>query len=252
MSSKQLDKYYSTAVIVDKLLAQIENSSSKKYLEPSCGGGAFTRKLKGEVFAYDLLPECDNAVQQDFLSVTPFKVDIVVGNPPFGKMSNLAVKFFNHCAKFDPDIIAFVLPKTFNKPRFWGRLDSRYTLVWSKDCPKNSFTLDGEPYDVPCVMQVWEKKVRIENLPQNLQLFEEVPENIATVFIRRVGSKAGKIVDNYTPSSTYSIRCEDWVVEEIKKQSFKLNNFATNTVGVKSITLFEIEDILLKRYGGKQ
>ena len=34
--------------------------------------------------------------------------------PPFGKVSSLAIRFFNKCAQFS-DVIAFIIPRTFNK-----------------------------------------------------------------------------------------------------------------------------------------
>ena len=39
---------------------------------------------------------------------------LVIGNPPFGKISSLAVKFFNKSAEY-ADVIAFIVPRTLKE-----------------------------------------------------------------------------------------------------------------------------------------
>ena len=51
--------------------------------------------------AYDIEPKFSETICYDFLETEPLldrgKI-LVVGNPPFGKNSSLAVKFFNHAS----------------------------------------------------------------------------------------------------------------------------------------------------------
>ena len=39
---------------------------------------------------------------------------LVVGNPPFGKISSIAIKFFNKSAEY-ADCIAFIIPEHLNE-----------------------------------------------------------------------------------------------------------------------------------------
>lgn len=247
-----LDKFYTKKEVVELALSMVEILPTDLVVEPSCGDGAFVKALQVvgcRVDAYDILPECPEGIKQDFLTLQPYNCDVVVGNPPLGKNSSLAVEFFNHCAEFGPRNILFVLPKTFKKPRFWKRLSNKYVLDKQQDCPKNSFLVEGDEKDVPCVIQLWKREDRKDWLPSGLSLFKEVVHGTeGSFFIRRAGGKAGTIVDNYTPSSTYCVTTDVYTRQQLEKYKVKINSFAGNTAGVKSITLLEIEDILLWRY----
>ena len=54
-------------------------------IEPSAGGGSFSKQIKNCV-AYDLVPEDDTIIQQDFLKldISQFyeKKVLTIGNPP--------------------------------------------------------------------------------------------------------------------------------------------------------------------------
>lgn len=253
-----LDKFYTSASVADDFISFISSIVSlncKDVLEPSAGSGILAERLKrigSRVLAIDIEPDRENIIKQDFLTLTPEEIDIVVGNPPFGKNSSLAVKFFNVCADWSPEHICFILPNTFNKPRFWGRLDKRYSLIAKKQCPKNAFTFNGKSYDVPCVMQIWKKAARDLSLPNKLEVFEEAcPYADNIVFVRRVGGKAGCIVPTYTRSSTYCLSGNDRAVSLLKKYEQQFNKFSNNTAGVRSITLLEMEDIIFGRYANE-
>lgn len=252
VSKCKLDKFYTKPEVVELALGMLEILPTDAVMEPSCGNGAFVKKLSHigcSVVAYDIKPECPEGIEQDFLELLPYPCDVVVGNPPFGKNSSLAVEFFNYCAEFNPRNILFVLPKTFKKPRFWKRLSKKYVLDKQQDCPKNSFLASGDEKDVPCVIQLWKREERKDWLPSSLSLFKEVALGTkGAFFIRRAGGKAGTIVDNYTPSSTYCVTTDEYTRQQLDKYKEKINSFAGNTAGVKSITLLEIEDILLGRY----
>jgi hypothetical protein len=130
-------------------------------LEPSAGSGVFLSLLPPEKrVGIDLEPAHPEVVKQDFFTYEPpiGKAVCVVGNPPFGKNSSLAVNFFNHASLF-ADTIAFIFPRTFRKRSVQNRLDLNFHLDTEILLEKNSFhTPDGQLYDVPCVFQVWKKK----------------------------------------------------------------------------------------------
>ena len=98
---------------VDTLLRLYPNS--KKFLEPAAGNGSFSNYLrtKGTVDEFDITKRLDTCVEKNFLETnSTTKYDAVVTNPPFGRASNLAIKFFNHATKFS-DVIAFIVPSSW-------------------------------------------------------------------------------------------------------------------------------------------
>ena len=86
-------------------------------LEPSAGTGSFYKLMNPQKrIGLDIEPKYNGIIKQDFLIYNPdaSKSYICIGNPPFGKVSSLAIRFFNKCAQFS-DVIAFIIPRTFNK-----------------------------------------------------------------------------------------------------------------------------------------
>jgi hypothetical protein len=81
---------------------------------------------------------------------------LVLGNPPFGRQAKLAIEFINKASEI-ADTIAFVLPNTMTRYSAQSKVDSTLRLNKSILLPSNSFTLNGKPYDVPCVFQVWSR-----------------------------------------------------------------------------------------------
>jgi hypothetical protein len=69
------------------------------------------------------------------------------------------------------------------------------------------------------------------------------------MFIRRVGASAGKLVDAFTPSSTIMTRATQDTKDALIANYPGIRRLASMTAGVRSITLLEIEDVLLGRYG---
>jgi hypothetical protein len=168
--SKQLDKFYTSDDIAKRFVEIINTHFPlEQYdfvLEPSAGSGNILKYLPENSIGLDLEPEGDNIIQQDFFKYqSPYdpifnNIRIAcVGNPPFGSgyMNPLAKAFFNHAATFS-ELIAFIIPakwQTSWKVQF--QLDKSFGLYFTEFLPKNSFVLDGEPYDVPCCMQIWSK-----------------------------------------------------------------------------------------------
>lgn len=251
-SQKLLDKFYTKEDISETFCDVISRyvDSGSVIIEPSAGGGSFIEPIKKRWGSYsflDIAPEHVDVMMADFLTSSFQRGFVFIGNPPFGKNSSLAVKFFNHAASFEPKAICMIHPKTFMKPRFWDRLNSSYSIVHQYELPDNSFTFCSASYNVPCVAQIWMRKERPFILPTDLTLFGIgcCEENI---LIRRAGASAGKIVDQFTPSSTYKTNCSADTKHRLVDMYPEIRRLASLTAGVRSITLLEIEDILLGRY----
>ncbi len=66
------------------------------------------------------MPEHDEIIKQNYLELnyTKMREDFnkihIIGNPPFGRQSSLAIKFIKKCCEFS-NSISFILPKSFKK-----------------------------------------------------------------------------------------------------------------------------------------
>lgn len=161
-----LDKYYTKPEIAEKCIQFLsEHFPLKNCIEPSAGNGVFLKFLPQNTIAYDISPDNTAIIQQDFLTLTSLPADaIIVGNPPFGKRSALAINFFNHAASLNAKIIAMIFPVSFMK---WGvqkLLDERYGLVDYFFLDENSFTENGKDFNVRCVFQIWAQNPILSNL----------------------------------------------------------------------------------------
>ena len=123
---------------------------------------------------------------------------LVIGNPPFGQQNSIAVKFINHAAIF-ADRVAFILPISFKKESVQNRISLNMHLTYEEDLPKNSFTFNGDNYDVKCVFQIWDRKEekRIKKAKTNLNtnnMFDFVRKaDSPDAVIHRVGGRAGTV-----------------------------------------------------------
>lgn len=159
------DKFYTKPDVAkqcyETLLRVFPSIESSTFLEPSAGSGAFLPYLPRYV-AYDIAPEAPNIIRQDFLQLKPSEQHYtIIGNPPFGKRSKLAIEFFNHCAKFG-DVIAFILPISFLKWSVQKQLNSDFKLAFYQLLEPESFTANNQPYSVRCVFQIWARESEID------------------------------------------------------------------------------------------
>lgn len=184
--SKELDKFYTHPDIAKKFVGEIDRmfplNQYDLVVEPSAGSGNILQYLPDGSVGLDLEPEADNVIKQDFFEYDPGYHPLLnniriatIGNPPFGSgyMNPLAKGFFNHAAKFS-DLVAFIIPakwQTSWKVQF--QLDKSFGLYFTEMLPKNSFLFNGEPYDVPCCMQIWSKTN--PNKYQDLRITERPP-----------------------------------------------------------------------------
>ena len=94
----------------------------------------------------------------DFFDYCPQqdKKYLVFGNPPFGRGSSLAVKFFNKSAEF-ANCIAFIIPRTFKRVSIQNKLDLNFELIYDEDLPITPCCFTPKMTAKRC-FQVWVKK----------------------------------------------------------------------------------------------
>ena len=168
-----LDKFYTlpecSKKCIDKTCELYDITRWDLIIEPSAGNGSFFLQIPSDKkIGIDILPEDENIIKQDFLDYYPpenKEIILVIGNPPFGRVSSLAIKFFNHSAKW-ATVIAFIIPRTFRKISVQNRLDDRFHLVYDEEIPNKPCCFTPE-MSVKCCFQIWEKK---ENKRELLEL----------------------------------------------------------------------------------
>lgn len=260
-----LDKFYTRIPIAQMCIDMIESSHTiTKFdlvVEPSAGNGSFFNLIEHpNKVGIDISPECDGIMELDFFDYTPNIIDsniLVIGNPPFGRVSSIAVKFFNHAAKW-ADVIAFIIPKTFRKISIQNRLDTKFVLIKDIDIPDTpcSFT---PAMNVKCCFQIWKKSNvlrQIVNLPEThvdwnfLKLGPKDENNQPTppigadFAIRAYGGKCGFIqtngLENLRPKSWHWIKSNIQISQLIQRfesldYSKSLNTARQNSMGKKEL-----------------
>ena len=260
LKRKTIDKYYTSQSIVNKcielIIKYIEIKDDHLCIEPSAGNGSFITGIK-TIFKnyrfYDLEPENNQIIKQDYLNFdydtidkTKFNKTHIIGNPPFGRQSSLAIKFIKKSAEYC-DSISFILPKSFKKDSLKKHIHLNFHLECEYDLPENSFIVDNKSYDVPCVFQIWVKKDTQRNTPKKLipNKYNFVKKEVAhDISFRRVGVYAGEIymdTEEKSIQSHYFIRFDNPLTDEIFNKLSKINyNCKNNTVGPKSISKQEL------------
>lgn len=218
-----LDKFYTNPDIAEKCINIVGNRYNwncwDKIIEPSAGNGNFYNRIpvsNNIKIAYDIQPEGENIICRDFFTIKDTESNgsiLIIGNPPFGRVSSLAVKFFNHaaniCKNNNKCVIAFIIPRTFRRPSIQNKLNTSFHLVYDEDIPITpcSFTPNMA---VKCCFQIWEK----QNIPRAIIIQEKknedwefiqmgaldergqpTPPTGADFALRAYGGKCGDIVD---------------------------------------------------------
>lgn len=254
MKSNELDKFYTNPNILNELYSHIKQSLHIDFendfiIEPSAGNGSFINIIKllckNHKF-YDIAPEHDNIIQEDFLKLKVEDSNInyhVIGNPPFGRQSSLALKFIRKSCEFCKSI-SFILPKSFKKDSMKNKIPLNFHCIFEIDLAKNSFLVDDEIYDVPCVFQIWMKKNHNRTVSPKYEPigYQFVKKNEhPDISFRRVGVYAGNIshdFENKSEQSHYFIKFKEHRVSEELITSLNSLKFhsSCDTVGPKSIS----------------
>jgi hypothetical protein len=235
-----LDKFYTLPSVaktcIDRLSQRYEWDEWDWVLEPSAGNGSFFSQIPfREKIGIDIEPENPEIRKQDFFT---YRLEegrgLVIGNPPFGRVSSLAVKFFNYAAN-SASVIAFIVPRTFRRVSVQSKLHKHFWLVDDMDIPTTPCAF-SPPMSAKCCFQIWERRDQerlVEELPTthedwNFLPFgpldekgQPTPPAGADFAIRAYGGKCGEIkrnnLETLRPKSWHWIKANIPIDELIKK-----------------------------------
>jgi hypothetical protein len=262
-----IDKFYTKPEIANLCIKNLLKlnliDKTKDYIiEPSAGNGSFISYIKNicnNYIFYDIKPEnklieCQDFLNYDYSKCNNYKKIHIIGNPPFGRQSSLAIKFIKKCCLF-ANTISFILPKSFKKDSMKKYFALNYHLRLTIDIPNNSFLVNNIEYNVPCIFQVWEYKKNERIIKKKLKpinfIFVKKTEH-PDISFRRVGVYAGKIMKETNDKSSQSHYFIKFTNDKtIGENLNKLTNIYfdnDNTVGPKSISkqelIFEFNRVL--------
>ena len=250
-----IDKYYTkhdiTLLCLSEFKTHINISKNDMIIEPSAGNGSFINGIKMLTDShqfYDIKPEHDEIIKKDYLSLNYDSIEKkysrihVIGNPPFGRQSSLAIKFIKKSCEFAYSV-SFILPKSFKKESMRRHFPLNYHLINEINIPDKAFLLNDKEYNVPCVFQIWEYKdiprEKIEKVYPIKFDFVNKRDN-PDISFRRVGINAGTIsnvINSKSEQSHYFIKFKTYIdIEKLKNIKFA----SDNTVGPKSISKQEL------------
>jgi len=255
-----LDEFYTKLNVARDCLSFIKNfvdiSTKDIIIEPSAGDGSFIKGIKSLCPNYlflDVNSERKDILKQDYLTLDvgyiadKYRKCHVIGNPPFGRQSSLAIKFIKKSCEYC-DTISFILPRSFKKESRKKFFPLNFYLKFEQDLPSNSFLINNQSHDVPCVFQIWEKTSSKRKEPEKVVPlnFLFVKKNEApTIAVRRVGANAGRIdwvTSNKNEHSHYFIKFVNFELSGAlyeKLMDIKYKNVA-DTIGPKSISKQEL------------
>lgn len=169
--------------VVDVVNSKFPFSNYDTILEPSAGSGNILVHLpEDKRIGIDLEPNHEEVAECDFFDYKfPEGNTLVIGNPPFGRASTLAISFFNQCAAYS-DTIAFIIPNTWRFSKVQNKLDPRFKLVHEETIQEFAFTKIGKSpgkrqyedgsININCVLQIWTCK---DNDMKNLRVSQPLP-----------------------------------------------------------------------------
>lgn len=254
-----IDKYYTKDNVVELCITlvneHIKIENDDLIIEPSAGNGSFINGIKSlcrNYAFYDLEPEHNEIMKQDYLSgnysdlIDRFRNIHIIGNPPFGRQSSLAIQFIKKSCQFCKTI-SFILPKSFKKESLKKSFPLQFHLVFETELPDKSFLVNGIEHDVPCIFQIWEKRTENRELTEKLEpigfVFVDKTDN-PDISFRRVGVNAGRIDTNINEKSVqshYFIKLtNNKPMQHNLTQLSKITYEFNNTVGPKSISKQEL------------
>lgn len=262
-----MDQFYTKPDVAKKCLVHVQKHLKMQeydiFLEPSAGKGAFLKLLdKDKRIGIDLDPKDDEIIHQNYFDYTPVpnKKYLVIGNPPFGRVSSTAVKFFNKSAEFC-DAIAFIIPRTFKRVSIQNRLNLYFHNIFSEDIPTNPCCFEPAMH-AKCCFQIWirkQEKRQIVSLKETHHDFyflrfgpkddnnQPTPPHGADFAIRAYGGNCGEIcetnLDQLRPKSWHWIKSN--INANILKKRFSCLDFSLSADTVRQNSIGKKELILL-------
>ena len=202
MAKIENDKYYTSKDLakycVEKTKEIIGQDNITEWLEPSAGSGSFLDYLDDNYFAYDILPEDNRIIKQDYLELNLEykKGRCIIGNPPYGNRNNLFRKFYNKSIELG-DYMSFVSPiKMMNNTR----QNYKFDLIYSEDLGERDYS----GVKLHCCFNIYRRpknglnkqlKIRLNDIDiyrEDEKKYKDVVEDFK---ICRMGQKTWKILD---------------------------------------------------------
>lgn len=261
-----LDQFYTKPEVAktcfDKLATLVDLGGFDILMEPSAGKGAFINLFPANKrLGIDVDPKADGITQGDFLTFDADKNAryAIIGNPPFGRVSSMAVKFFNKAATF-AWMIAFIVPRTFKKVSIHNRLNLSFRLAYTEDLQEKPCCFEPA-MSAKCCFQVWVKSAGpARNMITRMLThgdFAFVEPDKADFAMRAFGSGCGRIEDDKTVMPTLAVRSWYWIsanasivtADELKRR-FRALDFSvcTDTARQDSLSKSELIDIYSAKY----
>jgi len=189
--NNNLDQFYTNPLVSDEFVEEtlkfFKNIKINNFLEPSAGSGNFIDSLIKQgisikkIKAYDIEPKINDEenkkigiIQQDYLALKlkRNKNRLVIGNPPFGKRSKLAIDFINKSFEHS-SYVAMILPNQFNRYLTQKQIVKNAYLVYSRKINKDAFIVNDRRYDVKTVFQIWTTDKRFKD--KNIRMLKSLP-----------------------------------------------------------------------------
>lgn len=219
MAKIEHDKYYTPDCLaeycVNKAKEIIGEENITEYLEPSAGKGVFLNYLPENTLAYDLYPEGEGIIKQDYLTLElPYKKGrCIIGNPPFGDRNNLSRKFYKKSISLG-DYIAFIQPVSqLNNVKSLFEFD----LIYSENLGEIIFNLNNK---IKCCFNIYKRpkdglNKRKTNKLKDISIYREDYKGLVNgksyedmdydLCIFRRGSSVGKVKKTNINTQTYKI-----------------------------------------------
>lgn len=184
MAKIKNDKYYTppeiAEYVVNKTIEIIGEKNITEFIEPSAGAGVFLQYLDNldkPYLAYDIEPEGENIIKQDFLKLNiPYKKGrCIIGNPPFGSRNSLSVKFYKHSIKIG-DYISFILPISQYKN---NQQMYEFDMIHSEDLGVKEYS----GIKIHCCLNIYKRNFNKLNSKPNYKL-----KDVKVIEYRRNGS----------------------------------------------------------------
>lgn len=256
-----LDKFYTIPAIVDKCILSLSRLYNwcdwDLIVEPSAGNGSFLLKIPSiKKIGIDILPEHNDIIKQDFFTYSPINKTkvLVIGNPPFGRVSSLAIKFFNHASQW-ADVIAFIIPRTFRRISVQNKLNTFFHLVLDEEIPTSPCSFNP-PMMVKCCFQVWLKRhdereiIKLQTRHNDWEFLsfgknddngQPTAPDGADFAIRAYGGRCGEIktinLDVLRPKSWHWIKCtiikKEILIDRLNNLDYRItfNTARQNSLG---------------------
>ena len=253
------DKYYTNVELAKKCFNKVDEllgEEIKYFVEPSAGSGVFLDFLNKKWVAYDIEPEDNRIIKDDFLKLNKKYTEGIcfIGNPPFGERMDLAIKFYKKCVKLG-DFIAFILPiSQLNNTNILYEFD----LIYSEDLGEQKYS----DRNIHCCFNIYKRpenginKKKVKKLKdisiyrQDSKKFKDKNTEYDLIMCYWGNGSAGKIYDKEGKySAEYKIKIHN---KDLKNEVIDLlKNIKwedrLNFVAMKKIQQFHIIDLLCEK-----